>query len=302
MEWLRTPRGQVLLGSGVVALVAVGIVGYVLLAGARADATPNVPPLERIGKGRAQDVPGLDHRNPDVRLRAVRKVKDTLDPNTAQVLLTKMTGDEDETVRLAAAEELASLKDRGVLAEVLRIRRRGPTDLDRRLAAIVLGGVASDQEEKDVYEMTNDPDPVVRRSAARAIGNMRDKERWKPILAGMLRNQDASVRFEAARTAKSAFDQAWSIPLQEEILHGSEDPQMRRSSIIGLGMLASPAAVEALGRWLTLEPEADLRKDALSQIATVPGQASRAILERAASEDSVELVRSHAAALLKKLK
>ncbi|HLG42359.1 MAG TPA: HEAT repeat domain-containing protein [Planctomycetota bacterium] len=301
MEWLRTPRGQVLFGSGLVTLAALGIIGYVLLAGSRADARPNVPPLLKIGKTRAEDVPGLDHADPVVRLKAARKIRETLDPNSARVLFGLLS-DRDERVRLAAAEELAALKDRSVLAEVLRMLNRGAAE-EQRVASIVLSGLASDEEQKEIYHLRNDPDPLKRRAAARAIANMKDKAYWQTIVPSMLRDKDGSVRFEAAKTVKTSFPEAWSIPVYEKILKESAgDPEVRRSAIIGLGMIASPQALEALGTWFKEEQDPELRKDILSQAAAqLPGEASRKLIDAARTADGSELVREHADALLQRM-
>lgn len=184
----------------------------------------------------------LASSDPIERIRAVQSLAPTHNADTARLLLDRLT-DPDERVRIAAAEQLAALKDKTVLPRLVELFH----STSAQPAGIALGGIAGPGEKQLVQEMLRSPDPVVRRSGVSAMArisqeNYRQEQKFADdeVFKASLVDPDETVRIAAARELRMTAPRADALKLMAWALDQSS-PAVRRTAAIELGAFAGDA-------------------------------------------------------------
>ncbi|MEM9351766.1 MAG: HEAT repeat domain-containing protein [Planctomycetota bacterium] len=126
--------------------------------------------------------------------------------------------------RIAAIEETASKADGSQSEEQI--------DLTNRLA----------------QQIQSESDPVVRRSIQRAIGEFRTPMARSVLLAG-LQDTDPKVRITCCAKLGERGE-SMAVPALARVLQSDEEFDVRIAAVDALGLIDSPAAVQALGKAL----------------------------------------------------
>jgi hypothetical protein len=120
-------------------------------------------------------------------------------------------------------------------------------------------------------DSVDDPDPGVRWAAARALGLHGSPEHVELILP-LLRDDDAQVRAEAARTLQRLHNPAAVEPLIVTLKQDTEqDPAVRAEAADALGQYADPAVLQALISSLN-DPALAVNRSAVASLKTLTGQ------------------------------
>jgi HEAT repeat protein len=144
-------------------------------------------------------------------------------------------------VRLSAAREIAT--------DAAATGARG-------VAVWMLKGVPGSSVDRALVARLRDPSEEIRQIAARALGNLRDREASEP-LAAVLRDEAPKVRLEAVASLGKIGDPRGVEPLGAVL----NDPELRASAIWALGAIGDRRAVPLL------KPLADDPDDAIRLIA-----------------------------------
>ncbi len=151
----------------------------------------------------------------------------------------------DPALRAAAVQELAALRqapDPGIRAHALEAERE------------VLGA----ERASDYIEALGDPEPIVRFSAAMAVGDLK-LAAARPILLSRAEDKDARVRIAIRFALHRIGMTAYSHDL-EHTAHDT-DPGVRGSTAMVLGRLGEKSAVAIL-RTMRLDPNPAVRQQA----------------------------------------
>lgn len=262
---------------------------------------------------------------PEVRRAVISVLTETVPPEAGR-LLTTLLGDEDSSVRRAAAAGLTELVEvltpspdlvsaltdslrlpdpyvRAVVVDVLRALRMGDRalfaaalrDEQARVRAAAVHALVSLDEHEALAAAITDPDRDVRIAAAKGIGTIGHPASAEP-LARLARDPDYLVRAAALESASSLVTDP---ELATAAVAAAEDEawQVRKGAAMALGGAASgsefdSAATDALASLLRDE-HADVRKAAV--IALTP-RAGRADVDQAlakAADDSDADVRAY---------
>jgi HEAT repeat protein len=206
---------------------------------------------------------------PGVRQGAVTALQTEEDPDVATRLLDILRDDPSDDVRSEAAHSLGPFV---MLAEWEEL----PSDLSERLATSLFQ-VAEDetgswhvrrraaesaaafgpsQRVNSLVQRLYDEDEMgLRASALYAAGrgNQRD---WLPVAIEEFENEDAEIRFEAAR-ASGLFGDVDALPGLSELARLEEDVDVRHAAITAIGEIGGQGAIRILMRLADSAPAAD---------------------------------------------
>jgi HEAT repeat protein len=200
---------------------------------------------------------GLRSPDPEVRAQTVKKLSVTEDPRAVPVLLLYL-GDPDQKVGLYMAQALGNLAEEDALA-ALRLALLDPDPNIRWRAAMALGGQRDAKAVPSLARLLQDPDKLVQNVAANALAQIGNREAVYALAAGLGSSQPSTVN----NTMKGLLRLGpAAVPVLTSILESSNS-QARRNAATLLGYIADPKAGPALQRKADLDPDADVRAEAL---------------------------------------
>jgi len=203
----------------------------------------------------------LIHDNPYLRESAV-KIGGYFGYPNCQSLLFERVRDPNESVRRAAIETLANLQDERVVPVLLEACRDASAKI-RSAAIQSLGYIEAPATLSYVLSALRDQDPWVRYYAARALGQLRNSEAIDALMEVARMDSANHVRIAAAE-ALGAIGGRRVVSILAPLLD-SEDPDVARCSLLALGSVGHPDAVQPI---LTiLRSNRKLRLDAVRAIA-----------------------------------
>lgn len=217
----------------------------------------------------------LESSDPAVRLKAVRNLRTANLPNSPQLLVARLK-DSNEDVRFAAAEEIARLRDRSIIEEVVAIYNSG----SNRAAAVALAAIAGINEQATVFDMVNSTDPIIRRSGVEALANVSGREKIPPFL----RDADETVRVAAARAIKKSFPDSEAISIFSQVLE-QDNYELKKVAVFGLSMYQQ--ARDALMKALKDNDER-IRLQALYALAQFPNVNEALIIAKSDSSEVLQ--------------
>ena len=230
---------------------------------------------------------------PRVRLAGVWALGELQDASVATEVLP-MLRDPDAAMRATAAQALGEMKgprtgaalvgaltDRS--ASVREAAVRALDDLRERSAIPALEGM-----------VTNDPDPDIRRSAARALGDFSAARSLDPLTRA-LADRDPDVQRDAAEAMGNLNDVS-KAPTALVRASASTDLELRRRATRTLGRIGDPATVQALTDRLS-DDDKDVRLAAVEGLGEMKIQSAVPSLTRALSDRDPEVRRAAAEAL-----
>jgi HEAT repeat protein len=194
--------------------------------------------------------------------------------------LIPFLGDEDATVRAAAAEALARDPAAGARELLMSELARESIAPEVVRAAGGLGRTACES----LTPLLSDPEPDVRAAAADALARCAESDLAPSLMATLDEEPEPRVRRSLLRAiGRTAGDDA--VDLLGSYVE-NDDPETRLAAIEGLGLTASPAAVPHLQSALTgTDAEALASIRALGQVADGPAAAALAPLLSSADLD-----------------
>ncbi|MBN1563818.1 MAG: HEAT repeat domain-containing protein [Anaerolineae bacterium] len=222
----------------------------------------------------------LHDPDPAVRIEASETFRRRVDARAFDPLINALQ-DTNGHVRSNAAAALGQLEDPRAIPALITVLEDDTWNIVRISAAHALGNMAGEVVAKD----TGDPDPTghlvttlledsdwrVRRTAARILGELKDR-RTTRYLIDALHDKDSDVRYEVARALGDLGDPRAIEPLTAAL--SDIDPRVRRYAIMALGAMKVPAAVAPLAALLNdthrgvTERICDVAALALEQIGT----------------------------------
>lgn len=207
---------------------------------------------------------------PRVRQQAITALHDDEDPAAAVRLLDILRDDPSDDVRSEAARSLGPYV---MLSEWEEL----PVDLAERLSR-ALFTIAEDEAESWhvrrraaesaaafgpsqrvnalVQRLYDEDELGLRASALYAAGrgNQRD---WLVVAIEEFENEDAEIRFEAARAA-GMFDDVDALPGLSELARLDEDTDVRHAAIAAIGEIGGQGAIRILTRLAESAPAPDI--------------------------------------------
>lgn len=178
-----------------------------------------------LGRSRTQAPPAVEPE-------AARTVADLVAARDTRGLVALLS-DPDLRVSIAAAETLARLRDRSVIADVQALYPSRP-------AAVALAGLAGPDEIDTIYDMFHSSDPVIRRCGTEAMGRL-DPRAYDTVVRERLADPDETVRVTAARQIHRNVPRAQALEHMRWAL-AHPDPAIRRTAAIELSAYAADAA------------------------------------------------------------
>ncbi len=201
----------------------------------------------------------------DVRANAARGVSDCDDRTIIRPLIEILLKDKSADVRAEAATSLGKFAEFAQEGKVLRrdgekirtallevIGRSGESMESRRRAIEAVASFNSPQVEDIIREAYYDGDLKLKQSAVFAMGRSSDS-RWLPIVIQDTRNEEPSIRFEAANACGYLGD-AVTVPHLIAILE-DDDAQVQLAAVKSLGLIGGSLAKRALIQCLTIGDE-----------------------------------------------
>lgn len=182
----------------------------------------------------------LSDRHCGVRTAAAEGLGEIGDPTGVDALIL-LAGDAEQDVRSAAAAALGRIGDARAVDPLIRLFSDGYPGV-RNAAAVAVAAFGPDVLEP-LEAALDDPAPVVRLTAARAIGIV-GNPRSIPLLVGHLEDPAREVGVVAARTLGGFGDPAVE-PLSRVLREGGKEGRL--AAIDALVMIGSGKADEALG-------------------------------------------------------
>lgn len=202
----------------------------------------------------------LADRDPVVRRRAVQALWETEDRRLIAPLVDRLTEDDDELVRVAAAQALGryvllGAEDRLQPADQQRVEQalldviaERSTSIDVRRRAIESLSVSPHSKVPGIIEEAyHSSDLVMRTSAVHAMGRTCDP-RWLPVVLEELKSEHPEMRYEAA-AACGEMEAEEAVPDLLPLIE-DEDTEVQTSAILALGQIGGPVARQVLQRLL----------------------------------------------------
>lgn len=197
------------------------------------------------------------------------------------LLLAVVKDDSSVDVRGAAAAGLLRFAERAELGEldsrsgdqVRHVLFAVATDVGqdwhlRRRAAESASVFSSDERLPDLIRDLYDEDELgLRATAVFAMGRSYDP-RWLQTIIDEFENDDAEIRYEAARAAGNLGD-VTALPGLSELASVDDDPEVRQAAIAAVGAIGGAGAVRVLQRLGEEAPDGDVEAidDALVEAA-----------------------------------
>ncbi len=180
--------------------------------------------------------------DPEIRAKAVQKIRVTQDSHAVPVLLLYLA-DPDQKVGLYLAQALGSMAEEDALA-ALRLALWDANANIRWRAALALGEQKDARAVPRLAELLYDPNRLVQHIAANALAQIATPEAVQ-ALAGALSSQEEPVLHNARRALLQLGEDA--VPAVSAVL-ASGSPSARRDAATLLGYIGSPLATAALQR------------------------------------------------------
>jgi len=144
-------------------------------------------------------------------------------------------------------------------------------DVLPKLTAELRGAVQGDDAVARRASELQDADPLVRRYAAWALGELEDTRGVRPLIEA-LEDRNADVRLVAAWALGEIKDNMAIPPLIESL--ADEDPLVREMCVLALGEIEHAAAVEPLGE--AYRRESGLREPVIWALGEIGGREAEA--------------------------
>lgn len=171
-----------------------------------------------------------------------------------------------------------------IAAEALKQLIEHPQPEMRAHAAKVLGAIGVKNFYQPVLELMNDSDPLVRREAVAAAGELRSAEFVLPLL---YRTGSPETGIEAVE-ALAAYGSGIVPTLGKALGNHLETAPVRRGAARVLGKIASPEVVEVITRHLD-EPDEELRTRLYRSLAKAVKGSRLMAVDRRQVDAAVEL-------------
>lgn len=181
------------------------------------------------------------HADPDVRKSALNELGYRGDPEDGSLLEKLLKEDSDADVRWAALMSLINLNPPGAARKILQLL---PLPDWRRnyMVSLFIGKTGATDCGDELDRLLHSATPSARETGCRAAGSLRSDAHAK-LIAGLLRDPEASVRLSAAAALESLsdFDRASLVPLLR-------DPDLRvvEQALVTLGMHRAGEHAEAV--------------------------------------------------------
>ncbi len=204
-----------------------------------------------------------------VRQLAVQALGNPLGEDVEPRLIEVLEHDPVEDVRVAAATSL------GPWAEFAEMGDSGPDLRDaianalfgiaereseswhlRRRAAESLAIFGPDVRINRLIQQMYDEDELGLRASAIYSAGRANQRQWLPVVLEELTNEDAEIRFEAARAA-GAFGDVEALPPLSEMAKDDEDTDVRHAAIMAVGEIGGRGAIRILNRLAEMASEGD---------------------------------------------
>ena len=204
-----------------------------------------------------------------VRQLAVQALGIPLGEGVELRLIEVLERDPEDDVRVAAATSL------GPWAEYAEMEDTGP-DLRDAIASALFGVAERESESwhlrrraaesaaifgphervnRLIQQMYDEDENGLRASALYSAGRANQRQ-WLPVVLEELTNEDAELRFEAARAA-GAFGDVDALPTLSELAKDDEDTDVRHAAIMAIGEIGGRGAIRILNRLAEMAPEGD---------------------------------------------
>lgn len=231
--------------------------------------------LGRIGDKRAveQLITILDSPSVDVR-KVVATALVSIGADAVPEL-TKALSHPNHNVRLAAAESLGAIKDKGA-SEALILALKDDNNRVRRYAALALGEIGDNKAAEGLQVLLHDKVQDVRYSAVKAVAGIGGKSSIQP-LAAALQDEDWVVRMAAAQGLGTLKDKS-TVGVLCEALKDTEW-SVRYHAALALGDIGDLAAVIPLIKTLR-DPREGVRRGVVESLGRLGDKRAVAALER----------------------
>lgn len=200
----------------------------------------------------------LEDDDAEVRRRAIDGLSEEEHPRIIEPLLTCLMNDTDDLVRstaamsltrftvLAAVDELSESHSTHLIDALQRalIHHQHKPDIYRRILES-LGPVADDTIRAHISDAWQSKQTNLRESALVAMGLSQDNS-WLPIVRTALEDNQAAIRYEAARAAGEYADQATMLVPLLINLTLEDDIEVAGAAIWALGQIGDERSVRAL--------------------------------------------------------
>jgi HEAT repeat protein len=204
-----------------------------------------------------------------VRQLAVQALGNPLGEGVEPRLIEVLERDPEDDVRVAAATSL------GPWAEYAEMGETGP-DLRDAIASALFGVAERESESwhlrrratesaaifgpddrvnRLIQQMYDEDENGLRASAMYSAGRANQRQ-WLPVVLEELTNEDAELRFEAARAA-GIFGDVDALPPLSELAKDDEDTDVRHAAIMAIGEIGGRGAIRILNRLAEMAPEGD---------------------------------------------
>jgi len=204
-----------------------------------------------------------------VRQLAVSALGNESNTAVATLLLEIVTNDRSPDIRAEAAtslgpyamfavfEELPEELARNIKRVLLAIAETEDESwhIRRRAAESVSAFGPSPRVNALIQRMYDEDEIGLRASALFAAGRANQRE-WLPTAIDELENEDAEIRFEAARAA-GMFGDVDALPPLSELAKDEEDTEARHAAIAAIGEIGGQGAIRILTRLAEDAPESD---------------------------------------------
>jgi HEAT repeat protein len=207
--------------------------------------------------------------DPVVRQLAVQALGNPLGEDVEPRLIEVLEHDPVEDVRVAAATSLgpwAELAEMGESEPDLRdaiagalfgiAERESESWHLRRRAAESLAIFGPDLRINRLIQQMYDEDELGLRASAIYSAGRANQRQWLPVVLEELANEDAEIRFEAARAA-GVFADVDALPPLSELAKDDDDTDVRHAAIMAIGEIGGRGAIRILNRLAEMAPEGD---------------------------------------------
>ena len=198
-------------------------------------------------------------------------------PRAIEPLINAL-GDEDKSVRYAAAQGLGQLGDARAVEPLIKALRHGDLDV-RRMAAGALGELGDRRAVEPLIKALEDEDGEVRWCVAEALKQLGDRRAIEPLIKA-LEDRFYKVRLAAAQALGQLGegDRRAVEPLIKALVdEGHEDQYVRKAAAKSLEQLGDARAIEPLIMALGNTTSVPGRPGSVNEAAAVRQAAAEAL-------------------------
>lgn len=247
-------------------------------------------------------ITGADRDKKLLALKAIRTIatRDIFDHLKAIVKATS-----SDTELLTAAYAVYAEQRYEKLAKHLDKRIASSTDLAQRAAAVrVIGRVKGRSALDTLHSLLGDGAPIVRREAAKAIGDIGQRMSLDPVAGALDREVDPATKIALIETLGAIRAPAAAPRLQMYIY--DVETAVRRAVVDSLVAIRHEDTAAFLGQFLDNERDAGIRRTALYGLLELGPKRNLQAFHRAigwiGAKEMHALVKTHKAAMLEHLK